>query len=670
MRILQWLLALGLLSHSLQATAAEAPPLPQDIFIKTPTQSFNSRYYYALHQGRIWIKPNRQVTGKDTPWQLMGCEGLPCKPDDPEFVVPEAIVEISADADELTSIDNKGYFYVRTSKGPGWFSKDEWVMKHGFPKDKMQLSKSFAQKRAMSMGRRHYDVMWHEDMDNNVHHYGTMGTSSIYLLDPNGYEIWYTDNGLPADFSNQLCGPERGAFVAENLQASAGTLFVINRAGEMYTHMNDFDLNGGTSMFISYTYTPQPFRPEDKGTDYNTHLTPWRIPTSEWVKQPPLPLSKKARGSTQISILQNGHGNAARELRVAGRNAEGKHGYWSKGIMDKQWQFVEAPLQISPEQWTEPDRPALRVPLQDLKYQGRGLTNDPEYPVYMELLNFNLHCSPATLRIWYKQQPYDLTLHSIDAWINVQRQDPGRDGTPQLMLGTLEVPQALQQKIEQEGLEPLPEPYGSLHLKTFQLQLAATTEHVYLFRKKEGILARLHRSSPIPGSLKTFDYKTKMPLATFTAAMFRDSHENFLRLYEPELLIWDLESLTPADLPALEKLIKRNRARLQDYIDGLELIRQAEQLAWWQAFGSAMLRNFYYTIAAPFWVPNASAVCRTAPELLWSYYSMDNYLNESAKSWYSQMISMISSRLERYAERKLELEKALKTAQQQAAQAP
>ncbi|MGV3525488.1 MAG: hypothetical protein ACO1RX_14755 [Candidatus Sericytochromatia bacterium] len=651
-----WLALLALLALAGPVSAA-APPLPSDIWIKTPTQTFNSRFYYALHDGRIWIRPNRQVTGQDEPWQLMGCEGLPCEPENASFQVPKAIVQISADADELSAVDDRGYFYVRTSAGPGWFSKNEWVMHHGFPKNTLLIPDTLRAHRAMSMGRRHSDVMWHEDADNNVHHYGTMGTSSLYLLAPSGYEIWYTDNGLPADFSNQLCGPERGAFVAENLQASAGTLFVINRAGEMYTHMNDFDLNGGTSMFISYTYTAQPFRSQDKGTDYNTHLTPWRLPGHDWQKQPDIPLTGQARVSTDITILQNGQGNAARELRVAGQNAQGQRGYWFKPILASEWRFAVAPVQVDPERWTLPQYKGLiRVPVQDVSYRGPALGGRPDAPVQMELLNFNLQCSPATLRLTTPERQFDLKLHTVDAWINVKRRDPGRDGTPRLMLGTLEVPP--------EVLQELPEPFRRLHQKTYAIQLAATTDHVFLFQKKTGILGRLQRHSAIPASLKSFNYRFQMPVATFTAAMFRDANEKMLTLNDPSLLRLDLETLTPADLPELERLIALNQERLQDYEKGLELIHQGEQLAWQEAVGTALLRNAYYAINAPLWIPNASAVCRTAPELLWSYYAVDDYLNVNSESWYHHMIKLIKGRLVRYQERRELLQREARRATQ------
>lgn len=619
------------------------PPELEKILIKTPTRTFNSRYYYAIKDGRIWMRPNPETTGKEEPWVLMGCEGLPCQPDNPDFVIPEQITEISADADELTAIDNQHRFYARTSAGPGMLSKDEWIIKHGFPKESLEIPDALRDKRAMSMGRRHVDVLWHEDADNNVHHYGTMGTSTIYLLAPDGYEIWYTDNGMPADFSNQICGPERGGFVAENLQASAGALFVINRAGEMYTQMNDFDLNGGTSMFINYTYTPQAYRPEDKGTDYETNLKPWRLPMPNWQKQPAIPLSGQARISTQITILQNGQGNAARELRVAGQDSSGQSGYWFKGIQASAWQFKALPLSVSPTAWIDPGHLAPRVKPQDLDYQELS----PKHDYRVELLNFNLHCSPSTLRLTYHNRQIDFKLYTIDAWINVRRRDPGRDGTPILLLATPEA--------SPEQVQDLPEPFKSLNLETFSLQIAATSDRAVIFNQEAGIIANLSRVGPIPASMKTFDYDHQQPLATYTAALFRDQHEEYLRLRDHSLLLLELDKLSRADLPRLDDLIKRNQARLQHYTHGYELMAQAEQTAWLEAFGTHLLSDIYALIGAAYWVPYAKVTSRVAPELLWAYAAVDQELNEQSKVHYRYMIRLLEDRIERYQQRRQEL---------------
>ena len=54
------------------------------------------------------------------------------------------------------------------------------------------------------MGARRKDVLWHEDIFKNQHHYGTMGLETIYFLTEKGNEIRFTDSGLPADLSKSF----------------------------------------------------------------------------------------------------------------------------------------------------------------------------------------------------------------------------------------------------------------------------------------------------------------------------------------------------------------------------------------------------------------------------------------------------------------------------------
>lgn len=625
------------------APARDSGPLPADIFIKTKTRTFNSRFYYALRDGKIWIRPNRQVTGQDEPWTLMPCEGLPCNPEIKDFPPPKSIAEISADGDELTVLDEQGRFYIRTMAGPGWFSKTEWTHLNGFPKDELTMPARLAKRRAWGMGRRHFDVLWHEDADGNEHHVGTMGTSSIYVLGDRGDEIWFTDNGLPADFSHAGCGPERGSFVAENLQASAGTLFVIDARGRMYTSLDDFDLNGGTSMFISYTYTPQKKYDKPKGSEYNSHLKPWRLPITYWREQPAIPLRGQARLSKAITILQNGQGNAARELRVAGTDAGGRSGYYHKPIFAESWDFQPAALEPEAMDWLAPDKAPAPLPPQDVTYMG-ALTLGPNETYVAELNDFNLHCSPATLRLFLPDGPVDMKLHTVDAWISVKREDPGRDGTVQLMLGTLEAPA--------DKLESLPKTLKGLHQNVFRLHVGATTDHVFLYHLDGRLQGVLPRTKALPPSVRTKSYRYGLPAGPFAAARLREAGYEMTRVLDPDLLRLDLDTIG-AD--QLETLTWENHLLLQDLQKEADLIQSAKQAAWLQAMGTTALRGVYAAGGLCWWMPNGQAFCRTAPSLLGAYYRLEDDLDKEALLRYRGMIMTVSMRLQRYRDRMLEL---------------
>ncbi len=622
------------------SNAAAPAELPQDIYIKSPTQTFNSRFYYALHQGKIWIKANRQVTGLNEPWQLMICNGLPCQPDNPDFPVPKMIKEISADADELTAIDDRGHFYIRTMEGPGWFSKTEWTNLNGFPKSELKLSESHVGRRAWSMGRRHFDVLWHEDADGNQHHVGTMGTSSIYLLNADGNEIWFTDNGLPADISHIACGPERGTVISENLQASAGTLMLIDAAGQIYTSMDDFDLNGGTSMFISYTYTPQPRYEKPTGKDYPSHLKPWRLPLEHWRKQPLIPLTGQAKISKAITISQNGQGNAARELRVAGRDPQGKMGYYFKPVFADKWSFQPAVLSVPDDHWLDPSKATrTRVLSQDTHYGGSlRLGNGEAYIV--EIRNFNLHCSPATMRIYLPDGPVDVLLHTVDAWISVKRLDPGRDGSIQLMLGTLDAPP--------EALAKLPKILKDLNLATFALQLGATTDQLIMFYLDGRVQALLPRIQPLPPSIKTHNYHYVLPPGSYATSSLRQAKMDMTRTLDPSLVRIDLENVPNEELEILNyfshELLKQLQAEE-------ELVVEAKGRAWMEASFAMMARSFYGATGMCWWAPNGQAICRTAPVLLGASYRIEDELNREALIRYRAMIKQVAFRIERYEKR-------------------
>src|SRR5262249_46700365 len=42
--------------------------LPDVLYLKTDTQSYNRLYYFAVFQGDLWMKPNVERTGTDGAW--------------------------------------------------------------------------------------------------------------------------------------------------------------------------------------------------------------------------------------------------------------------------------------------------------------------------------------------------------------------------------------------------------------------------------------------------------------------------------------------------------------------------------------------------------------------------------------------------------------------------
>lgn len=606
---------------------APAAVLPQRIPLKTPGCSFNSRFDYCLRQGRIWYRPHwpDRHPGEPPVWELMPCEGLPCNPDAKAFEPPRPIAEISADGDELTALDVEGRFYFRTMAGPGWFSRSEWTQLSGFPRGVLRLPPELGRPRAWSMGRRHFDVLWHEDADGNPHHVGTTGTSTLYALHPEGYEIWYSDNGLPADFSHRICGPERGGLQLENLQASAGTLFAIDAAGQTYTVMSDFDLNGGTAMFIPYSYVPQARSAQPPGSDFGSHLTPWRLPPPLWRRQPAIPLTGRARLSRSITILQTGQGNAARELRVAGLDAAGRSGYYFKPIDGPGWEFAAA--ETGRLDWLPGT--AVRRLAQDRAYTGVLQFGAEVYQA--ELADFNLDCSPARLSLKRQATTYELKLHAVDAWTHASCENPGRDGAVALKLGTLEA----------EVPDSLPPGLRRLHLATFALPLAATLDQLYVFDRQGSPIGELLR----PGAAKTLPPVGPLARARLRGLGRSEAWQSLLA--RPEL------AADPAGLSRdqVQELLAANQELLADFEQDYALIEAAQDQAWLEALGTALLHSVYLGSGMCWWMPYGPAFCRSAPELMSLTYAIEDELAERRQLRYRQWMYQLRFRLQRCRER-------------------
>lgn len=428
--------------------------LPEQIYIKTLTQTFCRDYQFCLVDGLIYYKsmPDAKYfnSGKNEKiWQLLNGTGLPFAVNGKDFSEPESIVEIAADADSLFAFDSKGGMYQMFTNDLGPGKPFQWLVAFGWPqKTQLVQNQLIAGKRAWASGARRQDVLWHEDIFGNPHHYGTMGIETLYFLSENGQSIRFTDSGLPADFSRSILGPERGAFVAENLSASASTMFVINKAGVMYTRLADFDTLGCDPMFFRYTYEKLPQK--YTGEQYLSNYSPWGLPSEPWLLQPEIPLQGKARLSKFITILQNGHGNAARELRVAGLDSNGQTGYYSKQIMElkpEDWIFVpvqldlkeEMLLPVTAEGIPEEVKKTLSGKKQEYSYSGSLWQDGQRNPeIICNIPDFPMSEGQCTLYLTYKDETKQITLHPVEIWSYMFRNNPGLDGTAKNLFITFE----------------------------------------------------------------------------------------------------------------------------------------------------------------------------------------------------------------------------------------
>lgn len=456
---------------------------PETISIKTRTQSFNSYHYYLLHDGLIWYKGLSRATGPSH-WTLFMKTGLPQNSKRSEFHVPLRIVEISADADELVALSDEGLFYRIVFNRKSSRANMPWDDVHGWPTaSPLKLNGFASTNRGWAVSKRNEAVRYYEDVFGNQHHYGTAGIMTNYLLLADGQEIRYADPGLPSDFSRTLLGPDRGAFVAESIAASASTIFLIGAAGEMYTRLADFDTIGGNPLFFKYTY--KPYVSKIPGTKYPSILEPWGLPGEDWRSQPRIPLKRWAAISKRISIVQNGKGNAARELRVAGRNSDGELGYWSKPIFGDTWSFICAPLSLAESDFLHPARfpegKGPRGPIADRRYAGSLWKDGLAVPdLSFEIPDFNIIEGPCKLIIRRGEESISLILHPLEAWTFIRRMSPGRDGTPKLYLATLEIPEGAFDAVSADLRAELKRSILSNDRALFSYFVEATTEYILI----------------------------------------------------------------------------------------------------------------------------------------------------------------------------------------------
>ena len=436
-----------------------------------------------LRDGKIWIK-KREEPLKNKPfydiydntmkvdyeWRPFGKTGLPRGFG---FSGPKKITSIEADGDTLIAIDEKGFVY-RYGHRFGYEGKPEsplkyrrWSHKWGAPfRGPLKLPPHLA----WSVGRNNYESLYHVDTAGNKINFGKLGLTHIYALPPDGRNIQYADTGLPPDFSRSFCGPKRGNFQAINMSASGIVIFLINRSGEMYTKLVDYDTFGGTP-FYKYYYGPGK-KIDLPVTHAKAMHIPRRLPLPDWKKQPPIQgdITKK------ITIILTGNGPSKRELRVEGRDLLGRYGYFHKMIHASKWRFTETGLFIDSESFLKNKDAETVLPKKEIYFKGNLKKNLAlEYGIRkIEIPDFHFSCSPMKFNVFLENKSFSLTLHTVDSWTHYPLKDPNLDNSSfKRMKGTLEIPANLLNSKDLEIQKVIREIFLPYHLKTFKWAMVA-----------------------------------------------------------------------------------------------------------------------------------------------------------------------------------------------------
>jgi hypothetical protein len=410
-------------------------PLPDQVYFRTNTETFNRRYYFGAHAGGIFWKPNVEVTGLGGEWQR-----LPLPPE-----IDGKVYEISADDNEMIALTTARAIWSMTgalSEPPGFSWKSNW----GFPfwSGPGQSLPDTILRWEWSVISPKEDIYW-VDPAGNSQPVGQGKVSHIWMLPADQQRLTYIDPWLPLDFSYGMCGPLRDRFRAENLAASGSTIFVIGRYGDMFTRLFDFDISGADTVFFEYSYEDQTGMPG---------APPIQLPPPDWVQQPKI----DGEITGLITLFKLGEGGIHRTLRVEGTRSDGATGYFEKDIADLNaaaWTFHETgqPLRGTPLDNRAMDSAAENLGNSgDLRFSRNldllagldaadGIQSADDWAA--ELGAFHVHCSPTPLRIHVSSDTaFELVLHAADT-VRTTPRAAGLDAWPRDFNATVEVPQAL-----------------------------------------------------------------------------------------------------------------------------------------------------------------------------------------------------------------------------------
>jgi hypothetical protein len=96
--------------------------LPEVIYFRTNIQNFNSHYYTVLRDGHIYIKPNKERTSEDEPWQKTNL------PDE----LDGKVTEIALDGRQMIALNKKRQAY-RMDDAKGAIKDFYWSKRWGSP---------------------------------------------------------------------------------------------------------------------------------------------------------------------------------------------------------------------------------------------------------------------------------------------------------------------------------------------------------------------------------------------------------------------------------------------------------------------------------------------------------------------------------------------------------
>ncbi len=647
---------------------------PEKIYLRDPKVSdFTGNFFYYLNPAdhRIYIKPRQQgesrylidgelqqVPAAAGGWLLHDRSG------GPELPAGRTIEEISVACEILVAVDDqgRGYLYQPTyydlpTKWQDLLGPVEqfpFLYELHLPANNRDWSFSCSTRVNPEIRRTaefmHPDdiIEYYEDSEGKKIEFGL--TATIYTVSDDGRLIYYWDTGLAPSFSRAFRSPHQGDFIIEKLSAAGSIVMVIgheaNGAIGLYTRMYDYEMNGACpGGRFSFEPTEQASCKEVLGI-----MTAWRrLPLEGWGKVP-LPLLKgKAKLSNRISLITTGKGNGARELRIEGTNAQGKSGYYGKGIKDQAWKFfiTNEPIRGTFIKDEGPETAAAKSKLANDFSGTLKLVFDQSYPI--ELFGFHHFQSveePATLRVHLPEKKYfDLTLHTVDAFtafpqkLRAESFVGSEEGEEKVLMGTLRIPPGSKLPTG-EKYTKLREALRKLHREVHTLEVYATDKHIsissqWFIRNFSGPLTY----KPMP--MLTMELENKQEPA----------NSPFMALAEEAKLLWPPTGTTAL----LTEKIALNKLRL-NYVQGLPTAFQREHrknsLLYLIVFILIKILNpFINVFALENMLPELGAVSKTQPYLAYPHLRGNlsrSYQGDGGKLSYYKAVALLKSRIKEY----------------------
>ena len=409
--------------------------LPDKVYFKGNTESMNSRYYAALRDGNIWVKPNVERTGITGKWVKL--ENLPAG-------LSGQVTEIAMDDEHIIALNKERQIYTMWN-ALDEISKFRWQKAWGMPfwnGPGMKLRSDLV-KWDFSVVSIPEDGYW-TDPAGNLKKVGSAKCSHIIMLNDGGQSITFNDPWLPRDYSYGIGTPMRGRFISVNLSSSGSTHLIINKYGDMFTRMFDFDISG-LDQFFPYSYEDRRGIPGDPDSIFQVV----QLPAEDWLKQPKIMTAGKASITDRISIQKIGKNCIHRTLRVEGMDELGNTGFYEKDIRETtsaSWVFHKTGEKLKGN--------ILENKPYDSAAEMLGVSDDLAYLMkadgFMAMVSdFNCYNPPATLEVKLSGgSSISLPLHYRET-IRINARAAGIDDEPRAFLGAIEAPQSFIDSLEE-----------------------------------------------------------------------------------------------------------------------------------------------------------------------------------------------------------------------------